>query len=83
MVAGLGSEDFVAAASATVGRLFLAASVPFSFAHLARCAAATRSLPAALMVLRFVANSSGLEIVALFFDPFGRPRRFGSLESPE
>lgn len=79
----LAPDDFAAAALAAVRRLSLTASVPFSFAHLARCAAAIRSLPAALMVLRVVANSSGLKLVVLFFDPLRRPRRFGPLESAE
>ena len=78
-VAGVGPGDLVAAVLAAAGRLFFATSVPFCLAHLARCAAAIRSLPAALMRRRFVANSSGLKLVALFFEPYGRPRRFNSL----
>ena len=65
-VAFFSPEDFAAAAFATV---LFTAPVPFCLAHLARCAAAMRSLPAALMVLLFVAKSSGLKLVALFFEP--------------
>ena len=77
--AGFVPKIFFAATFATVGPLFFAESVFFCLAHRARCAAAIRSLPAADIVRRFGANSSGLKLVALFVEPLGRPRRFASL----
>ena len=82
-VPGLCLEDLVAAVFAVVGRLVVTAAFPFWLPPRARCAAAIRFLPAAVKVRRFGANSSGLKLVALFFEPLGRPRRVGSLDPME
>lgn len=48
------------------------AGVAFRFAHRARCAAAMRAFPPALMTLFFGVKSEGLKLVDELVEPFGR-----------